>query len=1568
MTRRPGLPAANGLYDPANEHDACGVGFVVNMHGRKSHRIVRQGLEVLENLTHRGACGCDPLTGDGAGILVQMPHDFFAAVTPQAGISLPAPGDWSVGNVFLPPSDGDREAAEMFFEKVVREEGQEFLGWRSVPTDNSGIGGTAREVEPIVRQAFIGRGRGTPREMFEWKLFVIRKRFGIELGRLGLTEQTFCYVCSLSSRTLVYKGLLLADQVATYYPDLSDERMTSALALVHQRYSTNTFPTWDLAHPFRFIAHNGEINTVRGNINWMHARESMLAHPAYGPDLDKIKPVVRAGGSDSATLDNVLELLVLGGRPIEEAVSMLIPEPWSGHESMADDLKAYYEYQACLMEPWDGPAALAFTDGTKIGATLDRNGLRPGRWWQMEDGLVVMASEAGVLELPSGKVVRKGRLRPGRMFLVDTKAGRIVEDDEIKRNLATAKPWREWVDANQVRLDAIPDPDGAAEVCRSRSVRSEETVHSHGNGHSKNGDALPAAVDPWRCAGVAGEASSLLELQRAHGFTLEDLKVILGPMATDGAEPIGSMGNDTPLAVLSDRPQLLANYFKQLFAQVTNPPLDAIREEIITSMITTIGCEGNLLDSQPEQCRLLRLETPVITNAECARIKALGSGAGPVRPGLVSRTISLLFPAAEAATGMRKRLDAIRAEASRAIAEGATILVLSDRGICREMAAVPSLLATGGVHHHLVKEGTRTRCGIVVETGEAREVQHFALLTGYGAGAVNPYLAFATIDQMQAERMLSPDTPREKLHKNYVKAAGKGLLKVMSKMGISTQQSYRGAQIFEAVGLDRKLVDEFFTRTPSRIGGIGLEEVAEESLRRHEHAWPRTNVPQTLELDVGGRYQWRRKGEAHMFSPDVVAKLQQSTQINSREEFRKYQKLIDEQQTKLLTLRGLLDFKWAEAPIPLDEVEPAREIVKRFATGAMSYGSISKEAHETLAVAMNRLGGWSNTGEGGEDPVRYQLEPNGDSKNSKIKQVASGRFGVTSLYLVNAKELQIKMAQGAKPGEGGQLPGHKVDREIARIRHSTPGVGLISPPPHHDIYSIEDLAQLIHDLKNANHHARVSVKLVAEVGVGTVAAGVSKGKADVVLISGHDGGTGASPQTSIMHAGLPWELGLAEAHQVLVMNDLRGRIVVQTDGMIRTAKDVAIATLLGAEEYGIATASLVVMGCIMMRKCHLNTCPVGVATQDPELRKKFTGQPEHVVNFFFMLAEELREIMAGLGFRTVNEMVGRVDRLDTRQAIAHWKAKGLDFSTILHRPEVPASVKTFRQESQDHGIERSLDMTTLLDLCRPAIEERKPVKLALPIRNVNRTVGTILSSEVTRRHGAGGLPDGTIDITFTGSAGQSLMAFGVPGVTVRVEGDVNDYCGKGLSGGRVIVRPARDATFVAEENVIAGNVVLYGATSGEVFIRGICGERFCVRNSGAEAVVEGVGDHGCEYMTGGRAVILGTTGRNFAAGMSGGIAYVWDADGSFPTKVNREMVELEPLDAGDVDYVKGRIEKHVALTDSGRGRTILERWSVEKERFVKVMPTDYKRALAELRKLAEQDQHDAKKVEAKAHG
>jgi glutamate synthase (ferredoxin) len=1518
-----GLPAPQGLYDPANEHDACGVGFVVNMHGAKSHRIVRHGLEILVNLTHRGACGCDPLTGDGAGMLLQLPDKFFRTDLADRGIELPPAGDYAVGNIFFPPKDDERQACEAMVERFCAEEGQNFLGWRDVPTDNRDIGRTARDVEPRIRQAVIGRGKATPRDMFEWKLYVIRKRIGVGVAATGLSQKGYFYINTLSSRVIVYKGLLLADQVERYYKDLADERMESALALVHQRYSTNTFPTWDLAHPFRFIAHNGEINTLRGNVNWMRARESMLASEKYGDDLRKIVPICTPGGSDSKIFDNALELLLMGGRTLAQAMSMLIPEPWAGHESMSDELKAYYEYQACLMEPWDGPASIAFTDGTSIGACLDRNGLRPSRYWVMKDGLVIMASEAGVLDVPQSEVKSKGRLRPGRMFLVDTSQGRIIGDDEIKQGLAAQNPYRKWLNENQVKLHELAGVE-------------------EGNGYATNGHP----------------EEPLVSLQRTFGYTLEDLRIIMAPMAYDGQEPVGSMGNDTPLAVLSDRPQLLFNYFKQLFAQVTNPPLDAIREEIITSMITTIGSEGNLLVETPEQCRLLRLDNPVIDNDELAKIKALR------KDRLVSRTLSTLFARSEAAAGLRRRLHELRDEATRAINEGVTILILSDRGVNHEMAPIPSLLATSNVHNHLVREGTRTRCGIIVETGEAREVQHFALLTGYGAGAVNPYLAFTTLDQMYAERYFPEGVDKKKLHKNFLKAACKGLLKVMSKMGISTQQSYRGAQIFEAVGLNKSFVEEYFTYTASRISGVGLEEIAEESIRRHEHAYPRVQVPQTLDLDVGGHYQWRRKGEAHMLSPDVVAKLQNATRINSRDEFRKFCELIDRQQTQLLTLRGLLEFK-PGSPIPLDQVEPAKDIVKRFATGAMSYGSISKEAHETLAIAMNRIGGKSNTGEGGEDPARYTLDENGDNRSSAIKQVASGRFGVTSEYLMSAKELQIKMAQGAKPGEGGQLPGHKVDREIARIRHSTPGVGLISPPPHHDIYSIEDLAQLIHDLKNSNRDARISVKLVAEVGVGTVAAGVSKGKSDVVLISGHDGGTGASPQTSIKHAGLPWELGLAETHQVLVMNDLRSRIIVQTDGMIRTPKDVVIATLLGAEEWGVATGALVTIGCIMMRKCHLNTCPVGIATQDPELRKKFAGKPEYAVNFFFMLAEGVREIMAQLGFRTINEMVGRVDLLDTRKAIDHWKAKGLDFSAILHKPEVPAYVKTYCCEPQDHGIQKSLDMTTLLDLCRPALEHEKPVVVNLPIVNRNRTVGTILSSEVTKRYGAKGFEkDNTIQLNFKGSAGQSLFAFGVHGITVRVEGDANDYCGKGLSGGRIVLYPPKEATFVPEENIVVGNVALYGATSGEFFARGIAGERFCVRNSGAHAVVEGVGDHGCEYMTGGRAIILGETGRNFAAGMSGGIAYVLDEKATFPRLVNMEMVELEPLTDEDLEYIQMMVAKHTHFTSSAVGQRVLDRWDELSARFVKIMPTDYKRALAELKRQAEEEQARANELAA----
>ena len=1512
IPRNAGLPPREGLYDPAQERDACGVGFVVNMHGEKSHQIVRWGLEILVNLTHRGACGCDPLTGDGAGILTQIPHDFFQGKCGELDFALPEPGAYGVGTVFLPPDPAQRQACENRLNELVAAEGQRLLGWRDVPIDNAHIGQTAREVEPFIRQVFIARGGETPAAMFEWKLYVIRKQFESSIRGGTLSQRSYCYVPSLSSRVIVYKGLMLADQVEQFYGDMADERFVSALALVHQRYSTNTFPTWDLAQPFRYLAHNGEINTVRGNVNWMHARQSMLASEKFGDDLRKIFPVCMPGGSDSAIFDNALELLVLSGRSLPQAMSMLIPEPWAGHESMPEDKKAYYEYQACLMEPWDGPASMAFTDGTVMGAVLDRNGLRPSRYCVTKGGLVVMASEAGVLKIPSQDIVSKGRLRPGRMFLVDTAQGRIIADDEIKHALASRHPYRAWLDDNQVNLNDLPEP--------------AET-----NGYGANGH----------------RDEPLLNLQRAFGYTLEDLRLLMTPMAIDGQEAVGSMGNDAPLAVLSDRPQLLHNYFKQLFAQVTNPPLDAIREEIITSMITTIGSEGNLLDESPEQCRLLRLDRPVVTDEELARIKGLN------RAGLRSRTFSILFPRAEGARGMRRRLDELRREASQAIADGITMLIISDRGVNHAWVPIPALLATSGVHHHLIREKTRTRCGLIVESGEPREVQHFALLTAYGAGAVNPYLALATLDKLREEGYIAESYTTEKLHKSFVKAAVKGLLKVMSKMGISTQQSYRGAQIFEAIGLNKEFVDEFFTWTPSRIQGIGLEAVAEEALRRHEHAYPRAIVPDTLDLDVGGQYQWRRKGEAHMFNPEVVAKLQHATHLNSREDFRTYCQAIDDQQRQLLTLRGLLDFKKVDKPIPLEQVEPAASIVKRFATGAMSYGSISKEAHETMAIAMNRLGGKSNTGEGGEDPARFHPDPNGDSRSSAIKQVASGRFGVTSEYLTSAQELQIKMAQGAKPGEGGQLPGHKVDKEIARIRHSTPGVGLISPPPHHDIYSIEDLAQLIHDLKNANREARISVKLVAEVGVGTVAAGVAKGKSDVVLISGHDGGTGASPLTSIKHAGIPWELGLAETHQVLVKNDLRGRIVVQTDGQLRTPRDVAIATMLGAEEWGIATAALVSMGCIMMRKCHLNTCPVGIATQDVELRKKFAGKPEHVVNFFFMLAEGLREIMAALGIATINELVGRVDLLETRKAISHWKARGLDFSAILFKPHSPPNVKTYCAEVQDHGLDKSLDVSMLLDLCRPAIEDETQVAFDLPIRNTNRTVGTILSSEITRRHGSKGLPEDTIQLTFHGCAGQSIMAFGVPGVTVRVEGEVNDYCAKGLSGGKVIVYPPADCTFKAEENIIAGNVVLYGATSGEVYLRGIAGERFCVRNSGARAVVEGIGDHGCEYMTGGVAVILGETGRNFAAGMSGGIAYVLDENGTFPSLVNVEMVELETLDdPDDQQVVLDLVRKHVEYTGSTRGRYVLDHWEELLPKFAKVMPLDYKRALAGMKKAA----------------
>ena len=1530
-----GLPPKEGLYDPENEHDACGVGFVVDIKGRQSHAIVRRGLEILVNLTHRGATGCDPLTGDGAGIITQIPHEFFAAKTAELGITLPAPGQYGIGFVFLPHDEAQRKWCVDLFEKFIAEEGMQLLGWRDVPVDNEHIGWSARDVEPVMKQVFIACGPKLSADMLEWKLYVARKRLEVAVYDSDLSQKKYCYLPSLSTKTIIYKGLMLAEQVERFYLDLADERFVSALALVHQRYSTNTFPTWDLAHPFRYLAHNGEINTVRGNVNWMRARQSLLAHEKYGADIQKIFPIYTTGGSDSANFDNVLELLVQTGRSLPEAMSMMVPEPWAGHETMSDEKKAYYEFKACLMEPWDGPASMAFTDGTIMGGTLDRNGLRPCRYWKTKHDWVIMASEAGVLEFPPEEIVEKGRLRPGRMFIVDTAQQKILSDEEVKNALAARHPYRQWLNENQVKLDDLP------KVAEKNGHAKNGAINGSTNGQGSNGHSADGRGDL-----IDAKAQQLLAQQRAFGYTLEDLKILMAPMAAEGIEALGSMGTDTPIAVLSNRPQLLYNYFKQLFAQVTNPPLDAIREEIVTMLITTIGCEGNLLAETPSQARMLRLDSPVLTNEQLERIRALD------RPAFKSRTIKTLFAVADGAEGMRRRIGEVRAEVSQAIADGVTLVILSDRGVDKDHAAIPALLAVSAVHHHLIREKTRTRCGLIVETGDAREVHHFCLLSAYGAGAINPYLAFDTLRVMQRDGQLPAETPIEKMEKNYIKAVGKGLLKVASKMGISTLQSYRGAQIFEAIGLNKEFIDEYFTRTASRIQGVGLETIAEEALKMHEHAFPRTKVPEVLDLDIGGQYAWRRKGEAHLFNPETIAKLQLSTRINSREEFKRFCDLIDNQERQLLTLRGLMEIKKGES-IPLDEVEPAKEIVKRFATGAMSYGSISKEAHEALAIAMNQIGGKSNTGEGGEDPVRYLPPVDGKNLNSAIKQVASGRFGVTSLYLVNAQELQIKMAQGAKPGEGGQLPGHKIDKEIGRIRHSTPGVGLISPPPHHDIYSIEDLAQLIHDLKNANHHARISVKLVAEVGVGTVAAGVAKGKSDVVLISGYDGGTGASPLTSIKHAGIPWELGLAETHQVLVKNDLRGRIIVQTDGQLRTPRDVAIAAMLGAEEWGIATASLVTLGCIMMRKCHLNTCPVGIATQDPALRAKFSGSPEHVINYFFMVAEGLRDIMASLGFRTVNEMVGRVDMLDSRKAITHWKAKGLDFSEVLFKPAVPPHIKTFCAETQDHGIEKSLDMTTLVPHFQAAIKEGKPVTYEGPIKNVNRTACTILSSEVTRHHGAKGLPEDTIQLNFTGTAGQSIGAFAAPGVTIRVEGDVNDYCGKGLSGGKIIVYPPKVSSFAAEKNIIAGNVVLYGATGGEIYLSGIVGERFCVRNSGAKAVVEGVGDHGCEYMTGGIAVILGETGRNFAAGMSGGIAYVYDEKGTFKTLVNKEMVEFDPLLPSDEKELLKLIRRHVEYTGSVRGKAILDSWEQSKQKIVKVMPVDYKRAMAELQKEKE---------------
>ena len=1515
MSSGSGQPTPRGLYDGQHEHDACGLGFVVDLHARKSHKMVRDGIKALENMSHRGACGWEDNTGDGAGVLIQVPDRFLREVflsgqCQSLGIAEPEPGQYGVGAFFASPDPEQQTFGMALFEKIVGQEGQTFLGWRRLKTDNAALGLGARSVEPAIYHAFVGRGeKPLDDDGFERKLYVIRKRFEREIEDSGLDDHKFFYFCSLSSRTLVYKGMLTPEQLGGYFAtDLGDERVETAFTLFHSRFSTNTFPSWELAHPHRMISHNGEINTLRGNINWMKARQSLFESSLYEPgDVAKIVPVIREGLSDTACLDNAVELLVQSGFSLAHAIMMLVPEAWENNPGMSATKRDFYRYHTCLMEAWDGPASIGFTDGKAIGAVLDRNGLRPSRYWVTKDGLVVMGSEAGVLDIPPEDVVKKGRLEPGKMFLVDLEQGRIVDDEELKHSIASAQPYGEWL-----------------------------------------AEHMPALADtPWAEEVPGPDHVTLLHRQQAFGYTLEDLKYILMPMGNVGEEAIGSMGSDTPLAVLSDQAQPLFNYFQQLFAQVTNPPLDAIREELVTSVLTGAGGEGNLLEPKPESCRQIALESPILDNAEMARLKQLDGS----WKGFKSATLSMTFPAADGADGMARALDSMFEKAVAAIKDGANLLILSDRGVSARNAPIPSLLATAGLHHHLVRVGMRTRAGLCLECGDAREVHHFALLLGYGAGSINPYVAFETLDDMIGQGMIR-DLDHADAVKKYRKAIKKGVVKVMSKMGISTIQSYRGAQIFEAIGLNKDFVDRYFDKTASRIGGIGLEEVARETLYHHRRAYAEREVGPPL-LDWGGAYQWRREGEFHLFNPETVFRLQHATSTGRFEIFQQYSKMVDDQNERLCTLRGLFDFKLdGRTPVPIEEVEPVESIFKRFATGAMSYGSISGEAHETLAIAMNRIGGRSNTGEGGEDPARNIKDANGDDRRSKVKQVASGRFGVTSEYLVSADEIQIKVAQGAKPGEGGQLPGQKVWPWIAKVRFSTPGVSLISPPPHHDIYSIEDLAQLIHDLKNANPRARISVKLVAEVGVGTVAAGVAKAHADVIMISGHDGGTGASPLTSLKHAGIPWELGLAETQQTLVLNRLRDRVVVQTDGQLKTGRDVIIGALLGAEEFGFATAPLVVMGCIMMRVCHLDTCPVGIATQNPKLREKFAGKAEHVVNYFRFVAEEVRELMAQLGFRHLDDMIGRSDLLDMKRAITHYKARGLDFSKIFYRPETPPGSSVRKMIEQDHGLDKALDQE-LLPLAEPALARGELVEIARPIRNVNRTVGTILGSELTRKYGAAGLADDTIKLRFTGSAGQSFGAFVPRGMTLTLEGDANDYVGKGLSGGKIIVFPPRESTFAAEENVVIGNVALYGATSGRAFFRGLAGERFCVRNSGALAVVEGVGDHGCEYMTGGVAIVIGTTGRNFAAGMSGGAAYVLDEADEFRARCNLAMVALEKLEEpDDVELVRDLLIQHAGYTKSPVAARLLGDWDWVVTKFIKVMPVDYRRVLDQQRKAA----------------
>ena len=1532
--RSSSVPPRQGLYDPAYEHDACGVGFVVDVHGRRSRRLLDNALEVLTNLNHRGALGCDPNTGDGAGVLIQVPHAALHILARESGVELPGAGEYGVGMCFLPTDDDLRLRIHRIVAEVVAEKGQSLLGWRDVATDGSRLGRAAREQQPHVSQVFIARGRGMDDgDAFERHLYVIRKLIENRVRERVPQAVGRFYIASLSHRTIVFKGMLTALQLRPFYPELDHPAIETAIALVHSRFSTNTFPSWDRAHPYRYLMHNGEINTLQGNENWMRAREPLLRSELFGDDLASTLPVIEPSGSDTAKLDSTFELMVLSGRSLAHAFMMLIPEPWANHESMSAEKRAFYEYHSCMMETWDGPASIAFTDGRQVGAVLDRNGLRPSRYCVTKSGLVVLASEVGVLDLPPDEIVLKDRLRPGRMLLVDTEQGRIIDDTELKAEIAGAEDYGLWLREHLVDLND-----------------------------------LPSGREPPRVSGA-----ELLNKQRAFGYTFEELRMILAPMARTANEPIGSMGNDAPPAALSDAPKLLYNYFKQLFAQVTNPPIDAIREELITDTITTTGPEGNLLEARPESCRQIRLGSPVLAMEDLERLRAL-DGANGHR----SVTVPMLFSPAGGGSALEEALEGMFRQADAAVDSGATMIILSDRGVDAKHAPIPALLAISAVHHHLIRAGTRTLVGLVVESGEPREVHHMAVLLGYGASAICPYLAYESIDAGIDEGLfIDPEEDGanghgtgngaggghghaaasgngsgasvhdEEFHRsaryNYRKALLKGIVKVISKMGISTIQGYQGAQVFESVGICRDVVDRYFTGTAARLSGVSLEEIAAESAARHLRGYAERNGGNGA-LEVGGDIQWRDDGEYHLNNPQTIHKLQRSCQSGDYGVFKEYSAQVDAQQEKLATLRGLLSFKPPENAVPLDEVEPAAEIVKRFKTGAMSYGSISKEAHETLAIAMNRIGGKSNTGEGGEDPARYVPDANGDSRSSAIKQVASARFGVTSQYLVNSQELQIKMAQGAKPGEGGQLPGYKVYPWIAEVRHSTPGVGLISPPPHHDIYSIEDLAELIHDLKNANSDARINVKLVSEVGVGTVAAGVAKAHADVVLISGGEGGTGASPVTSIKHAGLPWELGIAETHQTLLLNDLRSRIVVEADGQLKTGRDVVIAALLGAEEFGFATAPIIVMGCIMMRVCHLNTCPVGVATQDPELREKFTGDPAHVVNFMHFVAEEARELMASLGFRTFNEMVGRVDCLEPRRAIGHWKAQGIDLTPLLHRPEVDEAVGTYCRIKQDHGLEKALDNTTLRDLVLPGLDRGEQVTESLPITNSDRVVGTIIGSEITRRHGAEGLPEDTVTLAFNGSAGQSFGAFIPRGMTLVLAGDSNDYIGKGLSGGKIIVKPPPGTTFAPDENIIVGNVAFYGATSGEAYVSGVAGERFCVRNSGATAVVEGVGDHGCEYMTGGRVAVLGATGRNFAAGMSGGIAYVLDIDGEFRLNCNTDMADVLPLEAeADIEELRGMVERHLRYTGSPRAAQILDGWAEMIPRFVKIYPRDYRR-------------------------